>query len=372
MPTSKRKTWEGRISLGRDEHGKQQFHWVGRFATKRERDEAVAEARATKPWLAAPSQQMTCDEWAQRYLARYERVNKLTSHQTATQALKPFRREFGDRAIGDVGFVEAEDWAKSVPAANVSQVVALFNYVKGKRAIEHNPFDGLGSGSRGRGRADENPPTVKELERLCDACDALGEYAPQMRDLIDFAALTLMRPGELYELRHTDVDVAANRINVARRVYRGNVDVPKNGQPKLIALVPPARDILLRQPTRSREDGLVFVSKRGQRLSAPALSLYWAQVKARAGLDFDFYLATKHYGVHRLYKLGLSRRAIAAQAGWSEHAVDKMLRVYGHTDLVALAEVDALYGTLGDAGTATDVDLRDANVTHDPAKPAQP
>jgi hypothetical protein len=54
-------------------------------------------------------------------------------------------------------------------------------------------------------------------------------------------------------------------------------------------------------------------------------------------------LAWLHYGVHRLYKLGLARRAIAAQAGWSEHAVDKMLRVYGHTDLVALAEVDALY-----------------------------
>jgi hypothetical protein len=128
-------------------------------------------------------------------------------------------------------------------------------------------------------------------------------------------------------------------------VYRGNVDVPKNGEPKMIALVPPARDILLRQPTRTREDGLVFVSKRGNRLSAPTLSHYWSQIKARCGLDFDFYLATKHYGVHRLYTLGLSRRAIAAQAGWSEHAVDKMLRVYGHTDLVALAEVDALYAS---------------------------
>ena len=29
--------------------------------------------------------------------------------------------------------------------------------------------------------------------------------------------------------------------------------------------------------------------------------------------------------------------------GWSESAVDNLLRVYGHLDLVALGEVDALY-----------------------------
>ncbi len=69
--------------------------------------------------------------------------------------------------------------------------------------------------------------------------------------------------------------------------------------------------------------------------------------------------------MHLLYKLGLSRRAIAAQAGWSENAVDKMLRIYGHSDLVALAEVDALYANLRDAEAARDADIRDAEVTHD-------
>jgi hypothetical protein len=29
--------------------------------------------------------------------------------------------------------------------------------------------------------------------------------------------------------------------------------------------------------------------------------------------------------------------------GWSEKAVGRLLRVYGHIDLIALAEVDALY-----------------------------
>ena len=75
----------------------------------------------------------------------------------------------------------------------------------------------------------------------------------------------------------------------------------------------------------------------------PTLSGYWGKVLARAGLDHDFYLASKHFGVHLLYKLGLSSRAIGAQMGWSEKAVESLLRVYGHVDLIALSEVDALY-----------------------------
>ena len=89
----------------------------------------------------------------------------------------------------------------------------------------------------------------------------------------------------------------------------------------------------------------MFLSKTGRRLSQPTLSGYWSQVKAAAGLeaDFDFYLATKHYGVHLLYKLGLSARAIAAQMGWSEKAIEKLLTIYGHIDVIALEEVDRLY-----------------------------
>jgi hypothetical protein len=52
---------------------------------------------------------------------------------------------------------------------------------------------------------------------------------------------------------------------------------------------------------------------------------------------------TKHLAVHRLYGLGLSTRAIATQMGWSEGQVDKLLAVYGHKEIVALREIDALY-----------------------------
>ena len=71
-------------------------------------------------------------------------------------------------------------------------------------------------------------------------------------------------------------------------------------------------------------------------------------MRARAGLDFDLYHATKHWR-HQALREGLSARAIGAQAGWSERDVEAMLDVYGHRELVALAEIDALYAAERDA-----------------------
>ena len=166
-------------------------------------------------------------------------------------------------------------------------------------------------------------------------------YANQMRALMTVGAYTGMRPGELFALEWADIDLAAHRIHVRRRVYRGEVDLPKSNRERTIALPPPARDALLRQPTRALPT--VFATKTGRRMSQPTLTGYWAQVKARAGLEFDFYVVTKHLAVHRLFGLGLSRRAIATQMGWSEAQVEKLLAVYGHRELVALQEIDALY-----------------------------
>ncbi len=195
------------------------------------------------------------------------------------------------------------------------------------------------AGNAEGGRDDDAPapPTPDEFDRVLDACSVLGDYGPQMRALMIVGAYTGMRPGELFALQWGDIDLAAHRIHVRRRLYRGQLDLPKSNRERVIALPPPARDVLLRQPTRHWD--LVFASKTGTRLSQPTLTGYWAQVRAKAGLDFAFYVVTKHLAVHRLYGLGLSTRAIATQMGWSEGQVDKLLAVYGHKELVALSGV---------------------------------
>lgn len=99
-----------------------------------------------------------------------------------------------------------------------------------------------------------------------------------------------------------------------RRLYRGRTDLPKSNREREFALTPPARDVLLKLPER---EGFVFRNKSGEQLTQPTLTAYWKEVKARAGLGFDFYMASKHYGCwYMKVKLGLPNHVIAAQAGW--------------------------------------------------------
>lgn len=346
--SKRRRKWNGRVYLGRDpESGKQLFHWVGRFDTRRERDEAVAKARVALATAECPALPL-CDDYVDRYLAEYERTHKDSSYDTQRQRLQRFRQDFAGRSL-DIERAEAKEWVHGegrwaskgpVPQGYVPAVVTLYNHAidEDDLALARNPFRKLGR--RTRGRTDQPPPTEQEFQVLLDACSALGDYAPRMRAFTKFSAFTLMRPSELYELELTDIDFEAMRIRKERRLYRGSVAEPKTG-PKTIALTPPARDAILGLPRDSR---LVFTSKTGKRLSQAIMSGYWSQVLARAKLDFDFYHATKHYGVHYLWtKVGLSRRAIAAQAGWSLGTVDKMLAIYGHGDVGALEEVDAAF-----------------------------
>lgn len=161
-----------------------------------------------------------------------------------------------------------------------------------------------------------------------------------MRELLLFAAFQLMRPSELYALKESHIDFKKMRIRKQDRIYMGRHDVPKTGI-VTVALTLPARNAIANRPT-GRE--YIFMSKTGKPLSQPTLSGYWAQVKARAELDFDFYHATKHYGVHYMWtELKLSPRAIAAVAGWKPGTVMAMLETYGHADVGALQEVDAVF-----------------------------
>lgn len=347
---ARKKTWEGRLYIGRDpETGKQQFEWLGRFDTKRERNAAVAEARRRRE-SAGSGRLPTVDAYVDRYLTEYaEREDiKKSTVDIQRERLKRFKADFAGRPL-DVPRAEIKDWMRgegkwskrpSVPNGYLAAVSALYNHAinADDLPLERNPARQLAK--KTKGRRDLDPPTPEQFDELLDACDALGKYAPTMRAITKFAAFTLMRPSELYALEWSDIDFKRMRIRKVRRLFRGELDAPKTGE-KEVALTPPARDAILSLP---RDGGLVFRAKRGGRLSAAGFSGYWNMVLARAGLDFDFYHATKHYGVwYMRSKLNLSKAAIAAQAGWSESAVDEMLRTYGHSEVGALDEVDRAF-----------------------------
>jgi integrase len=342
-----KKQWTGRLYLGRDENDKQIFKWIGRFDTKRERDEAVALAKLEHK-RGGSVELPTCDAYVYRYLADYERRNKDSSHHTAKQHLQRFKKDFAGRSL-DISREEAKEWVhgegrwerdKPIPPGYVQAVITLYNYGMDEDdlPLERNPFRKLHEPYAGR--KDKPPPSEQEFAALLRAGESLGEYGRTVKAMLQFSAYTLMRPGELFPLEWADLDFETMRIGKSRRLYRGLLADPKTGK-KTIALTPPARDAVIGLP---RASNYVFVTKTGKRFSQSRLTEYWGNVLSKAGLDFDFYHAAKHYGVWYMWtRLDMSDRAIAAQAGWKLATVQKMLETYGHGDVGALEEVDEAF-----------------------------
>lgn len=131
--------------------------------------------------------------------------------------------------------------------------------------------------------------------------------AEQLRALVDAipeawraeaytAAVTGMRPGELYALRWADVDLGQRLISVVRSHVRGVVGSPKS-EPRTIpiakglaAVLEAHRQAQLRAQAPSLESGLVFPSsrwtkKRGWHRLPGSLKKTLEQAGAREGLE---------------------------------------------------------------------------------------
>jgi integrase len=356
--------WQGRIYLGRDDNGDQRYHWVGRFAKKKERDEAVARER-----VRIETEGCGCENCAAvgrkgtdattlptigtlvaRYLAWYEKRNRGSSHDTQAQRLARFRKSFFDRPVDGLTRSELKDWlagegawegSTPVPVSHVPAVVTFFNWVIDEEdlPLPKNPARRLSE--RGKGRSEEAPPTEEEFAALIDACSVHGDYGPMMRATFLYASYQLARPSEVFEVKETDIDFKTSRVGKNRRLYRGTVDEPKTGK-KVTALTQPAREAIA--PILPGDGGFIFRNKSGNQLTATTHHGYWKDVLIRADLDFDFYLASKHYGVWFFWNvLGLDKQVIATQAGWSLKTVEKMLETYGHGDVGALEKIDKAF-----------------------------
>ncbi len=210
--TSKPKQFEGRLYLGRDDAGREQYEWLGRFPTAKERDDAVSRRRWERETEHAraklpPGERITCREYADQYLNRMEsgalqtkggRIYKASSVGTARGQLKRLTAEFGDRTLASIERHEAVQWAERHERKQsiLQAVVTMFSLAMDEELIERNPFRGLMR--KPKGRADEAPPTDAEFGKLLKACAVLGDHGPRMRSLLTFAAFSGMRPGELW------------------------------------------------------------------------------------------------------------------------------------------------------------------------------
>lgn len=328
----RRKNSKGKTRYGVrvDENGKQV--WLGTFETLGEARTAEYNARH-RPKVV----RMTCGEYVDHWLEGYAMRVKSSSYDTAENALRGFKKDWGAVPLTAVSRTEAEKWARK-NGWRVPTVTTLFNAAFEAELVHRNPFKGLSTKSTGRKHT--APLTVEEVERLAAIADRMhGKY---LRSFILFGAYSAMRVGELFGLQWADIDFERNRINVNRRVYRGLVDLPKSNRTRLVSLTPPAKQALA---DLDRSTEWVFLNKNGGRMSATALSYAWQGVTGAFGRRVDPH-ELKHFAGHYLYvTLGLPDRVVAAQLGHNDGG--KLVRtLYGHGDVGALEEIDAAFANV--------------------------
>jgi integrase len=169
------------------------------------------------------------------------------------------------------------------------------------------------------------------LRALLDACPILGGYAQEFRAMIQFAAWTGMRQGELFGLHWEDV--SDEEIHVRRsRKLDGSLGLPKNGTTRAILMLPPARvlDTVPRRPA----DPFIFHSPRGNPLIKGTHAWSWNKVRASARLGTTRWHDLRHFCATQLLELGLDHFAVSVQLGHTDGGALVMER-YGHPSVEA-------------------------------------
>ena len=143
-----------------------------------------------------------------------------------------------------------------------------------------------------------------------------------------------MRAGELHALRWEDVGTETIEVRYARK-RDGSLTKPKNGKPRTIAFLPPARvlDAVPRRP-----DPFVFHAPRGSPLVQGSHHYAWRQVRAASGIPIRRAEAGlpdlrwhdwRHFCATQLLELGIDHFAVSVQLGHEDGGALVMSR-YGH------------------------------------------
>ena len=162
-----------------------------------------------------------------------------------------------------------------------------------------------------------------ELERLLAAC---GPRRRLLATIVQLAAETALRRGELLNVRWRDVDLPGRTLHVPQT---------KNGHPRTIPLTPCAIALL----KANREEG-ASVDDRLFPLSPNALRLAWERLVRRAGIADLHFHDLRHEAVSRFFERGLTVPEVALISGHRDFR-----QLFSYTHLRAADVADKLHGT---------------------------
>jgi len=319
-----------------------QQHWVGTFNSQEEGEQAERDYRQRLALEKIEGPAETCRSWGDRWLKEFPRPGVETRRQYE-RAVRAFQDEFEDRPIRSVGKLEARAWALSQAKGTVNVIVTMMNEALAYGVVEVNQFAGLRIHERDR-QERIDPPTVEQYEAFVRACPVLGGYGSTMRLMIEVAAWTGIRQGELFALRWEDVDEAGLLHIRQSRKRGGTIGKPKNGRERTIVCPGWIVEKLGDHPPKPGSE-FVFHSPEGKPLLRGTFGWSWEKVRAAANIEGRSVMEIRaekgqeqirwhdwrHFCASQAMDRGLSVADIAAQLGHLDNGI-LVAKRYGHPD----------------------------------------
>lgn len=266
---------------------------------------------------------------------------------------------FGPRRLNEITSGDVKTWwaalrAKgySVSHLNVLRVVLhrLFKWAVASDLASRNLVDGI-MGNLGDRHTDESDwLTEAELTRLLAAAQT---HAPRYFPAILLTATAGLRVGELQGLQVGDVDLARRRLYIRRAFYKGRVDTPKSGRPRVVDL-PAATVAVLRDWLHTVE------AEAAVRGVAPSWLFPGEGGAAYGDLRRALDRAAKAAGLGRPIRPHLLRHSYASLALQRGVPLLTVSRQLGHASISTTADT---YGHLADDAGRQAADAMEAILT---------
>jgi len=289
----------------------------------------------------------TVAEFVDAYVDAYNRTTRDgrprwngQTEKILRSSLRPFVKAFGARTFDGLDSAPASvyrKWAREQPAAYVQRTRMMLGDALTDGLLARNPLAGIRL-EHGRGRKDITVLTEPEIRELVSLAQEMG--GTTWAAMVATAAYTCVRPGELFALRDTDVNLERGTLDVRRSFNGIEMKRPKNGQEREgIVLLPKAADriavmsglegavceMCLIDPHRRCVvcDGhgsvvWLFQQQGGQHFRKAALYRLWRPLREAFGHpDMDFY-ELRHAGATLLLEHGVEPEDVAWQMGHTD------------------------------------------------------
>lgn len=317
-------------------------HWVGTFETEGEGQDAERQHRQSLALEKIEGPAETCRSWGDRWLAEFPRPGVETRRQYE-RAVRVFQDHFDARPIRSVDRLEARSWALKQAKGTVRVVTTMFNEALAYGIVERNVFAGLRIHEQDRVEK-VDVPTVEQYEAHVRACQVLGGYGPEFRLMLEVAAWTGIRQGEMFALRWGDVDESGLLHVRQSRKRGGSIGMPKNGRERTVVCPGWIVEKLRQHPPRAGSE-FVFHSPEARPLLRGTFGWSWEKVKAAANVDGRSVTELRaergqkpvrwhdwrHFCASQAMDRGLSPADIAAQLGHLDNGI-LVAKRYGHPD----------------------------------------